>query len=108
MSSPLFQSILEVVKRVPPGKVVSYSQVAKEVGLWRGARLVGWALGSLPPNTDIPWQRVINQKGYVSIKNLRFPKTLQCQILREEGVQITEKNGLLYVDPSAWYSFPKR
>ena len=59
------QRIWQVVASIPLGKVASYSQVATLAGLPRGARLVGRILGALPPDSKLPWYRVIRADGVV-------------------------------------------
>ena len=59
------QNILAVVKKIPKGKVASYGQVAELAGYPNQARLVGWILKGLPLATAIPWQRVVNHRGYI-------------------------------------------
>lgn len=93
-----FQEVYTVVKRVPPGKVATYGQVAGIISTPRAARVVGFALRRLPANTDVPWQRVINQQGMISIENLQFPKEVQAHLLRDEGIELTTRDGNYYVD----------
>ena len=63
------EKVFVCVKKVPRGKVVSYGQVASMVGKPRAARQVGWALRTLDiADISIPWWRVVNQKGFLSIK----------------------------------------
>ena len=59
--------IWQVVAAIPPGRVASYGQVAELAGLGRGARQVGRALRMLPEGTRIPWHRVINAQGRISL-----------------------------------------
>jgi len=47
MSQTLFDKVYWVVQRIPPGKVATYGQIARLIGVPRGARTVGWALHSL-------------------------------------------------------------
>ena len=54
------------MQHIPYGRVVSYGQVAAYVGVPRGARQVGWTLRRLE-DIDIPWWRVINNEGRISI-----------------------------------------
>ncbi len=80
-----FESVFEVVKKIPKGKVMTYGQVAKVLGT-RDARKVGWALHS---NADpkIPCHRVVNKNGGVAM-NYGFSGGWQEQKRRllEEGV----------------------
>lgn len=68
------------------------------VGSPRAARIVGWALRSLPVSTQVPWQRVVNKEGMISIENMNFPKEQQAVLLRGEGVEVEEREGNFWVD----------
>jgi len=84
------QRVLEVVRNIPPGKVMSYGQVAAYVGLPRAARQVGWILRQLHEN-DVPWHRVINQKGVISISdNFNADRDLQKKLLEAEGITVND------------------
>jgi methylated-DNA-protein-cysteine methyltransferase-like protein len=88
--------IYKLVKKIPSGKVTTYGQVASLLGSPRSALQVGWALRICPE--DIPWQRVINREGMISIENLHFPKELQVNLLKKEGVVVEFKHGNWWVD----------
>jgi methylated-DNA-protein-cysteine methyltransferase-like protein len=77
-----------VVERIPEGKVATYGQVAALAGLPRNARLVGYALASLPDGSDVPWQRVVNARGEVSLRAADDlgASGFQRHLLEEEGV----------------------
>ena len=75
-----------LVRRVPRGQVVSYGGVAAMLGSPRAARGVGWALGALTPDTDVPWWRVVNRNGQISIKGSPGLPALQRSLLEREGV----------------------
>jgi len=79
--------ILRVVRSVPKGRVVTYGQVARLAGLPGHARLVGYALHALREGTRVPWQRVINAKGEVSLRAEPGREGLQRAILEREGVR---------------------
>ena len=93
-----FHDVYAIVQRIPRGRVASYGQIASLVGSPRGAQMVGWALRALPPNTDIPWQRVINARGEISIENLQWPKDLQARLLRQEGIEVRAVNNIYVID----------
>ncbi|HUI65488.1 MAG TPA: MGMT family protein [Bacteroidota bacterium] len=76
--------IWETVSRVPRGKVSSYGSIARLSGLPRQARLAGYALHNLPPGMDIPWHRVINSAGRISLPGIRGET--QARLLKREGV----------------------
>ena len=86
------------VQQIPKGKVATYGQIAALVGSPRGARMVGWALNCLKPNSKVPWQRVINSEGRITIENMRSTKDLQAQLLQSEGVEVEFRDGNCWVD----------
>lgn len=91
-SSQFKQKVIEVVRNVPFGTVVSYGQVAVMIGVPRAARQVGWILNSTEGNTDLPWWRVVNNVGYLSIRGTKVnDKELQAKLLRAEGIEVSEE-----------------
>ena len=62
-----WQAICAVVEQLPHGRVATYGQVARLAGLPGRARLVGKVLGHLPPGVEVPWHRVINASGKISL-----------------------------------------
>lgn len=93
-----YKTVYEAVKKIPRGKVSTYQQVAIIVSTPRAARMVGWALRALPEGHNVPWQRVINSRGMISIQNLRAPKSLQVQLIRDEGIEVKKVDGNYFVD----------
>jgi methylated-DNA-protein-cysteine methyltransferase-like protein len=89
MSSSIRERIYAVVRRIPCGKVATYGQVAELAGAPRHARQVGYALHALSPESTLPWHRVINARGEVSLRAVSGCDELQYQLLEEEGVEIT-------------------
>lgn len=87
-----------VVRRIPAGRVATYGQVAAVLGAPRSAQMVGWALNALKPDTKVPWQRVINREGMISITNRRATKGLQAELLKVEGVEVEFRDGNFWVD----------
>jgi methylated-DNA-protein-cysteine methyltransferase-like protein len=84
-----YDKIYAVVRRIPSGRVATYGQVAALAGLGRHARQVGYALHSLPDGAEVPWQRVINARGEVSLRSydsLGGREGYQRHLLEEEGV----------------------
>jgi len=80
----LFQRIYEVVRQVPRGQVASYGQIASLVGAGCDARTVGYAMAGTPQGQDIPWHRVINREGKISLPG--EGGQLQRMRLEAEGV----------------------
>lgn len=85
-----FEKIYKIVRSIPKGRVASYGQIAAIAGHPRGAQMVGWALHQLkgPALKNVPWQRVINARGEISISNANCPAELQAKLLRKDGVQV--------------------
>ncbi len=88
-----FDQVYAVVRQIPRGKVASYGQVAALLGHPRAARTVGWALAALRENfePDVPWQRVINSQGRVSIRSMEHAPEEQQLLLEAEGVEFNEQ-----------------
>lgn len=93
-----FFRVYNMARRIPKGKVATYGQIAALVGSPRASQQVGWALAHLPANTRVPWQRIINREGRITIENMNFPKDLQAKMLEAEGVDVTQRDGNFYVD----------
>jgi len=56
-----------VIRRIPRGRVATYGQVARMAGRPRHARQVGYALYTLPQGSKLPWHRVVNATGGLSV-----------------------------------------
>ena len=78
----LFPRIYDIVRHVPRGKVTTYGDVARLVGQGCDARIVGYAMANCPD--DVPWQRVINSQGKISVKGDAAQK--QRMRLEAEGI----------------------
>jgi methylated-DNA-protein-cysteine methyltransferase-like protein len=86
-SKSLYSRIYSVVRTIPPGKVLTYGQVAKIAGVGKNYRLIGYALHNLPENSGIPWQRVVNRFGKISYAFSRGGHDyLQKVLLEREGI----------------------
>jgi methylated-DNA-protein-cysteine methyltransferase-like protein len=89
---PFFPSVYALVRRIPPGRVASYGQLAQLLGVRYGARAVGWALRALRGGAahGVPWHRVLGAGGRISL-----PEAMgggeQRRRLRAEGVRL--RNG---------------
>lgn len=79
-----FDRVYQVVRMIPRGQVATYGQVATIVSHRGAARTVGWALHGLAEDTDVPWHRVINARGQISLD----PGTQQRELLQEEGISV--------------------
>lgn len=93
MYSPFKQKVIDIVRMIPYGKVVSYGQVALYAGAPRAAREVGWVLSSTEMSPiELPWWRVVNKEGYLSIRGtVMSDKNLQRKLLMAEGIEVSDK-----------------
>lgn len=86
----VFESVYGMVRQIPPGRVTTYGNVCRLIG--RGnARAVGFALKALPHDTDVPWHRVINAQGRISVSG-REPHETNVQRMRLEA------EGIVFAD----------
>ena len=74
------------VRRIPVGRVASYGDVAALAGSPRAARGVGAVLNGLGPDADVPWWRVVNRSGRLSIPADLGLRALQRTLLEREEV----------------------
>ena len=86
--SEAYQAIYRTVRRIPEGRVATYGQVAAVAGLPRHARQVGYALHALPEKTTVPWFRVINASGAISLRR-EGSGDLQRKLLEREGIRFS-------------------
>ena len=80
------ERVWRVVASIPAGQVATYGQIAELAGLPGGARRVGRVLAALPTESRLPWHRVINAAGGVSLPGAQG--TRQRRLLRAEGVRL--------------------
>lgn len=78
--------VWQVVALIPSGQVATYGDVAKQAGMPGAARRVGRALGRLPSDTRIPWHRVVNAQGRISLAEGSAGQYNQRERLEAEGV----------------------
>jgi methylated-DNA-protein-cysteine methyltransferase-like protein len=104
--STTYLKIWNTVKKIPRGRVATYGQIAQVAGFTNQARLVGYALHATPRGMNIPWQRVINARGTISLRDDLGLRTLQYILLTKEGVTFGKK-GRVDFDQFGWKRFKK-
>jgi len=87
---PSHERIYRVVRQIPRGKVATYGQIARIVDRCT-ARMVGYAMAALRGRTDVPWQRVINSRGEISIRSRGDGALRQRKLLEKEGIQFDQR-----------------
>ena len=92
-STSSYPRIYAVVRRIPKGRVATYGQIATLAGIPGQARLVGYAMFALPRTTAVPWQRVINAQGRISLRGDGGGAALrQRMLLEREGVEFDARD----------------
>lgn len=99
-----YDQVYAVVRQIPEGKVTSYGRIANMLGRPRAARAVGYALNALrhQENDDVPWQRVVNATGRITIVHREISGNLQAEKLRSEGVVVDDQWRLVDFPAVLW------
>jgi methylated-DNA-protein-cysteine methyltransferase-like protein len=91
-----------VVRRIPRGRVCTYGWVADLAGLGRAARQVGYAMAALPDHTAVPWHRVLNAQGRISLRRGEGGGDLEQRFrLEAEGV-VFDSGGRVSLEGFGW------
>jgi methylated-DNA-protein-cysteine methyltransferase related protein len=79
------ERVFDIVRAIPPGRIMTYGQIAIILGEGYTARTVGYVMSGADAE-NVPWQRVINSQGKCSTARLTIPINLQQELLEAEGV----------------------
>ena len=84
-----FESVYEVTRSVPFGRVTTYGAIARCIGSPGASRMVGWALNNCHTSGEfVPAHRVVNRNGVLTGKHhFRHPGLMQ-ELLENEGVEV--------------------
>lgn len=86
-----FEMVYEVAKLIPKGRVTSYGAIAKYLGAARSARMVGYAMNSVPQHHEyVPAHRVVNRNGLLTGRHHFKPETLMQELLEKEGIEVKD------------------
>ena len=101
---PFTDRVYLAVKSVPAGWVTTYGDVAIAAGSPRAARQVGFALSRLSGELEasVPWHRVINGKGFISLRGDTGRGTRQRYRLEAEGIPFSD-TGRIPLDEKRWH-----
>ena len=93
MEKNLFnQKVYLKVSKIPHGKIATYGQIADLIYAYGCARQVGWALRRLKLPSTIPWHRVINSRGEITMSLSRNGTDwMQRELLINEGIKFNSK-----------------
>ncbi len=89
--SSFFQRVRETIREIPYGCVATYGQIAALAGNPRAARQVAWVLHSCSRKDNLPWHRVINSLGGISLKPA-YGYEAQHSLLEKEGIEFDDRD----------------
>lgn len=93
----LYREVYEVVRRIPPGRVATYGEIAELAGRPGAARAVGAAMRASTPELGLPWHRVVGKRGAAQGRiAIHDPvgAAVQRQLLEAEGVVVSDSGGV--------------
>ncbi|RKL65428.1 DNA methyltransferase [Salipaludibacillus neizhouensis] len=99
------EKVIEIIRDIPEGRVMSYGQIARLAGNPRAARQVARILHSMSKRHLLPWHRVINAKGKISLQNDESFNE-QLLSLENEGVE-AGLNGVIDLAKYQWIPSPR-
>jgi methylated-DNA-protein-cysteine methyltransferase-like protein len=83
--------IIRLIKSIPKGKVATYGQIACLAGFYRSVRRVVWILHFCSEKEGLPWHRVVNSKGTISLKPQKGYEK-QKTLLQREGIVFDDRD----------------
>lgn len=93
METSFSQRVKEIMKKIPPGKVATYGQIAAYAGNPHATRQVVWILHSSSQKDNLPWHRIINSKGRISLKP-NYGYETQKELLEKEGITFDKDDNI--------------
>jgi len=91
MANPFTIKVKKQILQIPAGKVATYGQIAAQSGNPRAARQVARILHSCARKDNLPWHRVVNQHGRISLRQSQGYE-IQQALLELEGVIFMENS----------------
>ncbi|UFU00086.1 MGMT family protein [Radiobacillus kanasensis] len=98
--TPFTEAVIDIIRNIPEGKVMTYGQIARLAGNHRAARQVLRILHSMSQKHRLPWHRVINAKGQIAIKR-DDSYNEQIMNLQMEGVDVSTE-GMINLERFQW------
>lgn len=89
--TPYTQAVIEIIQKIPRGKVMTYGQIAQQAGQKKGARQVVRILHSMSDPYHLPWHRVVNKSGKIGIVT-QEGYLLQRALLLGEGITFSSED----------------
>jgi len=100
MTNPFTAAVKKLIKKIPRGKVCTYGILAASAGNPRAARQVARILHSCSGKESLPWHRVVNRNGKISLKPYEGYE-IQKQLLKAEGI-VFEPDDAIRFDSFLW------
>jgi methylated-DNA-protein-cysteine methyltransferase-like protein len=100
MAASFHERVIAIVKRIPRGRVASYGQIARLAGNSRAARQVVRTLHSSSEKENLPWHRIVNRRGLISLPS-GAGQELQRAMLEKEGI-VFSANGSIDLVRFGW------
>lgn len=100
MQSPFTVKVIEIIGAIPSGRVSTYGIIASHAGSPKGARQVVRILHSSSRKYSLPWHRVVNRSGGISLQGIGHER--QKALLREEGVKF-DADGTIDLSRFLWW-----
>jgi methylated-DNA-protein-cysteine methyltransferase-like protein len=93
------ERVFQIVRRIPPGRIMTYGQIALILGEGYTPRTVGFVMHS--SGNKVPWHRVINSQGVCSTNKILLPADKQQRMLEREGIKF-DKRGRCDLESYRW------
>jgi methylated-DNA-protein-cysteine methyltransferase-like protein len=90
--TPFSEKTIEIIQSIPAGKVATYGQIALLAGNHRNARRVSRLIHTCSKKYNLPWHRIVNIQGKISLKDEKFE--IQYQMLKAEGIEFGIGNAI--------------
>ncbi len=91
MGTEFTENVINIIQQIPYGKVATYGLIAKMAGSPKASRQVSYILHSMSSKHDLPWHRIVNSSGMISLKHGRGYEE-QKELLLSEGISFNEKD----------------
>jgi len=90
--TPFSQEAIKIIQSIPAGKVATYGQIALLAGNHRNARRVSRLIHTCSKKHNLPWHRIVNIQGKISLKGEKFD--IQYAMLKAEGIEFGANNAI--------------